>query len=355
LRRTRPIRWPTRPHCRRTAERVRMRGAARGGGGERSTCVPSSRYAGIHRFGLVMGRSAPSAHRERAGLVPRLVGPRARGAQRPLLGGGAAEVGTVARASSASRGDHDPSEDACRRLRAERRCAVCPTRHRRHDRGRPHPLRDRLQGQLATCPFSESREPYRSHRVPRRLPRPRQLPADDGTGPLRYKPAGGSRLRALLCVYRRGPGVSAHRWSRNLAHSKRFVRPAFLPKLIRNLIASRLGDKRQYVQALSQKIALGGTMFPNPITPTAHTLHSDTLLRRLLAGMSFFTMLMTIPQVLTIWFGHQAAGVSLVSWSAYLASAVLWFWFGIQKNDKNIYLPCVGWIVLDSAVIIGVF
>jgi cation diffusion facilitator CzcD-associated flavoprotein CzcO len=28
-------------------------------GGEHSTCVPSSRYAGIHRFGLVVGRSAP--------------------------------------------------------------------------------------------------------------------------------------------------------------------------------------------------------------------------------------------------------------------------------------------------------
>src|SRR5262249_41153681 len=54
------------------------------------------------------------------------------------------------------------------------------------------------------------------------------------------------------------------------------------------------------------------------ITPTAHTLHSDTLLRRLLGYMSLFTMLMTIPQVLTIWFNHQAAGVSLLSWSAYL-------------------------------------
>ncbi|HEY7323165.1 MAG TPA: hypothetical protein VIE89_36875 [Candidatus Binatia bacterium] len=95
-------------------------------------------------------------------------------------------------------------------------------------------------------------------------------------------------------------------------------------------------------------------MFPNPTTPTINTLHTDTLLRRLLGGMSLFTMLMTIPQVLTIWFGHQVAGVSLLSWSAYLASAVLWFWFGMQKRDKNIYLPCVGWMVLDSAVIIGV-
>mgnify|MGYP003577463543 CR=1 FL=1 len=62
--------------------------------------------------------------------------------------------------------------------------------------------------------------------------------------------------------------------------------------------------------------------------------------------MSFFTMVMTIPQVLTIWLSHQAAGVSLLSWSAYLISAVIWFWFGIQKHDKNIYLPCVGWFEL---------
>ena len=94
-------------------------------------------------------------------------------------------------------------------------------------------------------------------------------------------------------------------------------------------------------------------MFPNPTAGTIHAPHSDTLLRRLLGGMSLVTMLMTIPQVLTIWSSHQAAGVSLLSWSAYLVSAVIWFWFGIQKHDKNIYLPCVGWIVLDSAVIMG--
>jgi uncharacterized protein with PQ loop repeat len=83
-------------------------------------------------------------------------------------------------------------------------------------------------------------------------------------------------------------------------------------------------------------------------------LDSDTVLRRVLGGMSIFTMLMTIPQVFTIWVTRQAAGVSLLSWSAYLLSAVLWFWFGIQKRDKNIYLACVGWIALDIAVIIGV-
>jgi len=96
-------------------------------------------------------------------------------------------------------------------------------------------------------------------------------------------------------------------------------------------------------------------MHPNQSIPPVHTSGSDAVLCRLLGGMSIFTMLMTIPQVLTIWVGRHAAGVSLLSWSAYLVSAVLWFWFGIQKHDKNIYLPCVGCIVLDSAVIVGVF
>ena len=83
------------------------------------------------------------------------------------------------------------------------------------------------------------------------------------------------------------------------------------------------------------------------------TSGSETALRRVLGGMSVFTMLMTVPQVLTIWVGHQAAGVSVVSWSAYLLSAILWFWYGVQKRDKNIYLPCIGWVGLDAAVIAG--
>ena len=91
----------------------------------------------------------------------------------------------------------------------------------------------------------------------------------------------------------------------------------------------------------------------DPMTPAAHGSHADALMRRLLGGMSVFTMLMTIPQVATIWIGHQAAGVSILSWSAYLVSAVLWFWHGLRSGDRNIYLPCVGWAGLDIAVIVG--
>jgi hypothetical protein len=49
--------------------------------------------------------------------------------------------------------------------------------------------------------------------------------------------------------------------------------------------------------------------------------------------------------------GSSSGRVSIFTWSAYLLSAILSFWYGIQKQDKNIYLPCVGWIALDIAVI----
>jgi hypothetical protein len=51
-------------------------------------------------------------------------------------------------------------------------------------------------------------------------------------------------------------------------------------------------------------------MRPHPAPPVAHLSRSETGLRRLLGGMSVFTMLMTIPQVLSIWVGQQAAGAS---------------------------------------------
>ena len=95
-------------------------------------------------------------------------------------------------------------------------------------------------------------------------------------------------------------------------------------------------------------------MHQNPTVLDTHDSSANAGLRRLLGGMSIFTMLMTIPQVLTIWVGHQAGGVSLLTWGTYFVSAILWLWFGIRKHDKNIYLPCIGWILLDTAVIVGV-
>jgi uncharacterized protein with PQ loop repeat len=94
-------------------------------------------------------------------------------------------------------------------------------------------------------------------------------------------------------------------------------------------------------------------MTPDGANPAVRPSESEGMLHRLLGGMSIFTLLMTVPQVFTIWVRHEAAGVSVLSWGAYFLSALLWFWYGVQKRDRNIYLPCVGWAGLDAAVILG--
>lgn len=59
-------------------------------------------------------------------------------------------------------------------------------------------------------------------------------------------------------------------------------------------------------------------MVHDPANAASHPSHPDTRLRRVLGGMSIFTMLMTVPQVLAIWVGHQAGGVSILSWVLFL-------------------------------------
>jgi uncharacterized protein with PQ loop repeat len=86
----------------------------------------------------------------------------------------------------------------------------------------------------------------------------------------------------------------------------------------------------------------------------SNALASSTGLERVLRSLSVLTMLMTIPQVLAVWVGDNHSGVSLVSWLSYLISACLWLVYGIRKRDKTIYLACIGWIVLDAAIVVGV-
>ena len=93
-------------------------------------------------------------------------------------------------------------------------------------------------------------------------------------------------------------------------------------------------------------------MPPNPAAP--HTLLPPSTMRHLIGALSIFTLVMTVPQVVTVWVGRRAAGVSLLSWGAYLFSAVVWLVYGLQKRDRNIFLPCLGWIAVDGAVILGV-
>ena len=96
------------------------------------------------------------------------------------------------------------------------------------------------------------------------------------------------------------------------------------------------------------------------VLPAAHRSDTESVsppglsrLGTIISLMSAVTMLFTVPQVLEVWLG-SASGVSLVSWAAYLVAACLWLIHGVRKHDKSIYVACIGWIILDAAIVIGV-
>jgi uncharacterized protein with PQ loop repeat len=92
-----------------------------------------------------------------------------------------------------------------------------------------------------------------------------------------------------------------------------------------------------------------------PVVAFSKDLPSARHLAQIMRFFSVITMLMTVPQVVTVWKGPVVRGVSLPTWLTYLLSAFLWLVYGIRKRDKTIYLACIGWILLDAAVVIGVF
>ncbi len=98
----------------------------------------------------------------------------------------------------------------------------------------------------------------------------------------------------------------------------------------------------------------------NTLPPAGHVVAEErgsagaSGLERVLGWLSVVSLLMTLPQVLAVWVRGDARGVSLASWATYLLVACLWFVHGVRKRDKTIYLACVGWILIDSAIVIGV-
>lgn len=64
--------------------------------------------------------------------------------------------------------------------------------------------------------------------------------------------------------------------------------------------------------------------------------------------------LLTLPQLIKILIEKSAGGVSLISWSAYLIGAIVWFVYGIAHKAKPIIITYAAWILIDLAIVAGI-
>ena len=64
--------------------------------------------------------------------------------------------------------------------------------------------------------------------------------------------------------------------------------------------------------------------------------------------------LMTFPQVLEIWVGKSAEGVSLWSWGFYLIAAVVFLVYNIRIKNRPLIIMYVLWLLMEIMIVVGI-
>jgi len=89
--------------------------------------------------------------------------------------------------------------------------------------------------------------------------------------------------------------------------------------------------------------------------PYPHPDKTKRIMDKLVYVVSILAPIMTLPQVIIIWFGKNAQGISVISWIAYIICALIWLIYGFLHKNKPIIIMNFLWVLLDLLVIVGVF
>jgi uncharacterized protein with PQ loop repeat len=77
-------------------------------------------------------------------------------------------------------------------------------------------------------------------------------------------------------------------------------------------------------------------------------------LDRLLLFVAVMGPLLTLPQILKIYVGQNATGVSVLSWGFYALFNIPWIIYGVVHKDKPIMIGYSLWLVTNIVVVVGV-
>jgi uncharacterized protein with PQ loop repeat len=69
--------------------------------------------------------------------------------------------------------------------------------------------------------------------------------------------------------------------------------------------------------------------------------------------VGLFAPLMTVPQILKIWYYQDADGVSWLSWGGYMIGSLFWFIYGILHKEKPLIICNGVAALLQLFVVVG--
>lgn len=77
-------------------------------------------------------------------------------------------------------------------------------------------------------------------------------------------------------------------------------------------------------------------------------------LDRLVLILAFIMPIVELPQLIKIFAEKTAEGVSLSTWSFFVLCGIPWLIYGIVHKEKPIVILYLLWIIIDSAIVIGI-
>jgi uncharacterized protein with PQ loop repeat len=100
---------------------------------------------------------------------------------------------------------------------------------------------------------------------------------------------------------------------------------------------------------------MGHMLHPHRSVRRHPTRPDAALIDRLAGTVGILVPFFTIPQILDIWKRQSAEGVSAFSWVGYLAFSVFWLVYALYHKDRPLIALHVLWIVMQLAVVVGIF
>lgn len=88
--------------------------------------------------------------------------------------------------------------------------------------------------------------------------------------------------------------------------------------------------------------------------PYPHPNKWKRFLDKFVYVVGFFGPLLTVPQIYKIWIEGNASGVSLTTWSGFLAYAIFWLIYGIVHKEKPLIFAYILWVTTQTIVVIGI-
>ena len=64
-------------------------------------------------------------------------------------------------------------------------------------------------------------------------------------------------------------------------------------------------------------------------------------------------IILTIPQILKIWVGQDATGVSVIAWIGYMITSSFWLTYAIVHKEKPLIITYSLWILVKLPIVIG--